>query len=73
MKILGVIAIVYGLITWCLFKGSKVEENQLASLYRENAEFRDYVDKYAEHRGLKVEAALRHEIVLIVAKEKFNV
>ena len=71
MKILGVIAIVYGLITWCFMR--PVEEDKLASLYRENAEFRDYVDKYAEHRGLKVEAALRHEIVLVVAKEKFNV
>ena len=73
MKILGVIAIIYGLITWCFMRGCQREDDRLVSLYRENEEFRDYVDKYAEHRGLKVEAALRHEIVSVVAKEKFNV
>ena len=72
MKILGAIAIIYGLLTWFIFKGSHVEESRLGQFYRENAEFRDYVDKYAEHRGLKVEAALKHEIVRIVAKDKFD-
>ena len=70
MKILGALAIIYGLMTWLVFKGSRVDG--LGQFYRENAEFRDYVDKYAEHRGLKVEAALKHEIVRIVAKDKFD-
>lgn len=69
MKIIGAILILVGIIAG-LKKEKKV--TGLAKLYGENTEFADYVDKYASHRGLTVNAALRHKIVAIVAKEKFD-
>ena len=45
---------------------------RMEQLYEDNAEFRDYVDKYARDHGITKDAALKHKIVAIVAKDKFD-
>lgn len=41
----------------------KEESYVIEKEYRFNANFRRYVDRYAENRGITVEEALKHEIV----------
>lgn len=31
--------------------------------YRHNQKFREYVDRYSDHRGISVDEALKHELV----------
>ena len=69
MKIIGAIVLLV-----LIFKGLAREGRviRLEQLYEDNKEFRDYVDKYAQSRGISVDAAMKHKIVAIVAKDKFE-
>ena len=69
MKIIGVLVLI---IVFLLHFTREEKRTLMESLYEKNTEFREYVDKYAHSRGISVEAALRHKIVMIVAKDKFN-
>ena len=42
-------------------------ENERA--YERNTRFRQYVDKYCEHRGIVITEGLRHEVVSSVREE----
>lgn len=41
----------------------------LTELYETNADFRGYVDRYAEHNGISTEEALEHAMVRQYAEE----
>lgn len=69
MKILGAIVLLVLIVRGFAREGRVIRMEQL---YEDNKEFREYVDKYAQHREISVERALRHKIVAIVAKEKFD-
>lgn len=49
-------------------KGENMEE--LYTLYKENADFKDYVDRYCVKHNINIFEAFAHEMIYIVAKEK---
>ena len=69
MKIIGAIVLLV-LIARGFAREGRVM--RLEQLYEDNKEFREYVDKYAQSRGISVDAALRNKIVAIVAKDRFE-
>lgn len=50
-----------------IFGKNYLTENERA--YARNARFRQYVDKYCEHRGITIAEGLRHELVSSVREE----
>lgn len=42
--------------------------DEIRKLYKENEDFKAYVDRYAKNRQIESEKALEHEIVRQVAK-----
>ena len=69
MKIIGAIVLLVLIVRGFAREGRVI---RLEQLYEENKEFREYVDRYAESRGISKEAAMKHKIVSIVAKDKFE-
>lgn len=50
-----------------IFGKNYLTENERA--YERNTRFRQYVDKYCEHRGIVITEGLRHEVVSSVREE----
>ena len=69
MKIIGAIVLLVLIARGFAREGRVI---RLEQLYEDNKEFREYVDRYSEKHGISVDAAMKHKIVAIVAKDRFE-
>ena len=69
MKIIGAIVLLVLIVRGFAREGRVI---RLEQLYEDNKEFREYVDRYAEKHGISKDVAMKHKIVSIVAKDKFD-
>ena len=73
LVIFSAVIIALIILTGLIFEREELKmEEKLYALYKNDEDFKDYVDRYCTKHNINIFEAFDHRMIRIVAKEKMN-